>query len=229
MIKTTIIEHGKAKAFYLNKNDKIKILIPCGGQVTDIVFKGYNQAKTREEITYLRHKREKMKSEKRVITPMAKTLEAGECLFDGEGNPVLLLKENNVSEISVKEYAKQLPRYIEVNKLYLKGPKIKPTHDLLWPGCSSNVYKNTKLGCRELLSDVLNIEVKNLPPVCSLFMSLGLKDNIIPSPVQPGDNVVFEALEDVVLGITSCSDNGFCNLNPSEVIITHYKNGSAGI
>ncbi len=221
-MRNKIIPHGKAEKFELKKGDKIKILIPFGGQVSDIVFEGFNQSITREKLTYSRHV-------SGTTTPMAKTLEQGECLYNCEGKPILLLKENNVSELSINDYFKILPDHIDKNRLFLQEPLIKPTHDLLWPGCSSEIYKNEKKGCRELLSEVLDLELKNLPSVCSLFMTLGSKNNIIPSPVQKNDNVVFEALEDVLLGVTSCPDDWFCNLNPSEVNIIYYKNGSAGI
>jgi len=221
MILEDIVEHGTAKKFKLSKGDKIRIISPKGGQVSDITFKGFNQARTREVLMYDRYYAAKDKNpEARAHRSMPKNLEQGECLYNGKGEPVLELVEDSVTELSKEEYKKwleDLGKNIDWERMYMEGDKAKATHDLLWPGCSTQSYRDKRKGCRDVLSEVLGIELEELPAVCTLFMNTDIYEYMVPTAVQAGDYVVLEALEEVELGVTSCTSDFWCNPIPSEI------------
>jgi uncharacterized protein YcgI (DUF1989 family) len=76
------------------------------------------------------------------------------------------------------------------------------THDLLFPGCQYS-RPGDRLGCRNLLSHVLGIQLAELPAACSLFMHV-VDGRALPSPARPGDHVELLAVQPVTLGVTAC-------------------------
>lgn len=86
--------------------------------------------------------------------------------------------------------------------LEMVGNSSAATHDLLFPGCQY-AKPGDKLGCRNLLSHVLEISLAELPAACSLFMHV-VDGHAAPSPARPGDHVELLAIQPVTVGVTAC-------------------------
>jgi len=131
------------------------------------------------------------------VPKLAGTLEDGDVLVDGDIKPVLRLIKSHSSA----------------------------HHDLLFPGCWRELYKDGRPGCRDILCELFGIERKSLSHMATWFMEV--KDmRIVPSPAEPGDYVELEALRDVVVGLTSCPDDVECNSKGGDIEIT-VKSGTA--
>lgn len=95
--------------------------------------------------------------------------------------------------------------------------------DIIYPGCSKEIYKDRRLGCRDILSNVLQVETSSLPDVVSIFMDVNIEKDgrisIIPSSAKENDYVIFECLKEVVIGISCCPDNINACPNPSKIIL----------
>ena len=117
--------------------------------------------------------------------------EEGDVLVDGERNPMVHLVRNRSSA----------------------------GHDLLFPGCWKELYKDGRLGCRDILSMLFGVERGVLPSMATMFMEV--RDlRIVPSPAQPGDSVDLGILHDVTLGLTACPDDTECNSKSGSIKVT---------
>lgn len=136
-----------------------------------------------------------------------------------------------------KPVFKAIPRTILYDndiqpRLRMVENRTKASHDLLFPGCRKELFDGKKKGCLDLLAEALGIPRIRVPAVVSLFMDVK-RGEIAQSKVKPGDYVVFEALGDMDLAITSCPSepgvwsrepkagflwpHGHPNPNPSEI------------
>lgn len=122
----------------------------------------------------------------------------GDMLVDGDLNPVLRVVKSHSSA----------------------------GHDLLFPGCWRELYPDGRRGCRDILSELFNIERRNLPAMATMFMEVR-EMQIVPSPAKPGDYVELEALRDISVGVTSCPDDVECNSRSGDIEVT-IKSGNAG-
>jgi uncharacterized protein YcgI (DUF1989 family) len=117
-------------------------------------------------------------------------------------------------------------------RLKLVENRTRSSHDLLFPGCRKELFDGRKKGCLDLLAEALEIPRIRIPAVISLFMDVK-GEEIMPSSVKAGEYVVFEALTNVDVAITSCPSelgrwsrqskskflwpHGHPNPNPSEI------------
>jgi len=116
------------------------------------------------------------------------SLEEGDVLVDGNVNPVLRIVKKK-SSVGM---------------------------DVMFPGCWREIYSDGRLGCRDILSRLFNIERAHLPAMASFFAEINDLE-LLPSKAAAGDYGELEALRDVVVGVTSCPDDEKCNTNPSEI------------
>jgi uncharacterized protein len=109
-------------------------------------------------------------------------------------------------------------------------------HDVMFTGCSRYVYEHLlevgpQNGCIDNLTAAVaafGIEPHLLPDPFNIFMNTSVGPDgglsIGPSPSRPGDHLVLEAHEDLIVALTSCADDvtdcngGVCTPLEVEVI-----------
>ena len=131
----------------------------------------------------------------------------GKAFYSNKFNPLLLLEEDTVG-----------------------------VHDLTAPACDYYSYKemgyDNRPSCRGNLVGTLhrfNLTPKSLPDPHNLFQNTPLVDlkgrqESRESPAKPGDYVVFEALQDLLVIVTACSqDHGPVNGGkPTDIMLEVY-------
>ncbi len=93
-----------------------------------------------------------------------------------------------------------------------------PTHDFLFTPCSADTFriiygdKNPHHGCEGNLRqafETLDVNIDAFPPTFNCFMNVPIAQDgtlkVLPPGSKAGDCIEFEALEDLLVGLTACS------------------------
>lgn len=125
------------------------------------------------------------------------------------------------------------------DKLYSSKSKVMATvvedtvgkHDFVFTPCSNDTFKklyhdlaSTKIGCEGNLLEAFKkfgIVHKALPATFNIFMNVRFDSDgrihIDPPRSRPGDYIVIQAEEDLIVGITACSAPQSNNGNPTTI------------
>ena len=173
----TTIKKQTGKAFLLKKYQKLKVIDPEGGQVSDLVL--FNNQDTREKLS------------------SGKTLDFEETILISKGNFLWSNRSRKMAKIVEDTNGRND---------FLLAPcspetfKIMYGHEGYHPSCFENLSVNLKY---------FAIAPDDIPNAFNIFMNVQFapdgKLSVEPPTSQPGDYVIFEALMDLVVGITACS------------------------
>lgn len=173
----TTIQPQTGSAFELKKGQKLRVIDPKGKQVSDLVaFNPYN-------------KKEKISAGK---------------TFDFE-ETILLTTSNALWSNCSRKMLKILEDTNGRND-FLLAPCSKETFEIMYqkewhhPSCLNNLSDNLK---------PYEIEKEDIPSAFNIFMnvqfSLDGKISVRTPTSKAGDYLVFEALMDLIIGLTACS------------------------
>ncbi len=92
------------------------------------------------------------------------------------------------------------------------------THDFLLTPCSADTFriiygdKDPHRGCEGNLKEAfrkLDVDIDSFPPTFNCFMNVPISPDgmvkVLPPSSKAGDYIEFEALEDLLVGLTACS------------------------
>ena len=94
--------------------------------------------------------------------------------------------------------------------------------DIMYPGCWREIYEDGRPGCRDLLSEALGVERKELTGMASFFAKCDVdEDGYMFSSLdsQPGDYLVLKALRPVTLAVSACPDDTLPGIEPSDLVV----------
>ncbi len=172
-----IIPPQSGAAFRLKKGQKLKVTDPQGEQVSDLVF--FNEHDLREKIS----------SGKSLDFENTLLLTKGNFLWSNRSRKMLHILEDTCGRHD-----------------FLLAPCSKETFEIIYdnhdyhPSCFENLYTN--LG-------PFGIEPDDVPTAFNVFMNVQFRPDgqlsVDPPLSKAGDYVLFEALEDLIVGLTACS------------------------
>lgn len=171
------IERQTGTAFTLKKGERLKVIDPLGGQVSDMVL--FNE----------QDKREKLSS--------GKTLDFEETILITKGHNLWSNRSNKMMRIIEDTNGRNdfllAPCSPETFKIMYK-------HDGYHPSCFENLTTNLK---------VYDIAPDEVPTAFNIFMNVQFaadgKLSVEPPTSKAGDHILFEALMDLIVGLTACS------------------------
>ena len=172
-----IIEEQTGTAFRLNKGQKLKVVDPLGEQVSDMVL--FNAKDKREKIS------------------SGKTLDFEENILITKGDFLWSNRSNKMMEILEDTNGRNdfllAPCSPETFKIMYKN-------DEYHPSCFENLYTNLAR---------FNIEPDDIPTAFNIFMNVQFQQDgklsVDPPLSKAGDYVLFEAMMDLIVGLTACS------------------------
>ena len=94
--------------------------------------------------------------------------------------------------------------------------------DIVYPGCWREIYADGRPGCRDLLSEALGVERKELTGMASFWAACEVdEDGYMFSnlDVQPGDYLVLRAIRPVTLAVSACPDDTLPDIRPSDLLV----------
>lgn len=113
---------------------------------------------------------------------LAFSADPGSKLYDGDGEPVLEVVAANGDG----------------------------RNDIMYPGCWSGVYEDGRAGCRDLISEALGIERRELTGMLSFFVNHSVEDDtyrgLAEVSLSPGDHIELKALRDCACAVSACPD-----------------------
>jgi uncharacterized protein YcgI (DUF1989 family) len=92
--------------------------------------------------------------------------------------------------------------------------------DLVYPGCWREIYEDGRPGCRDLLSEALGVQRKELTGMASFWVACEVDEDgykFSDLNIQPGDYLVLRALRPVTLAISACPDDTLPGIRPSDL------------
>ena len=92
--------------------------------------------------------------------------------------------------------------------------------DIVYPGCWREIYEDGRPGCRDLLSEALGVERRELTGMASFWVECEAdEDGYVFSNlnIQPGDNLVLRAIRPVTLAVSACPDDSLPGIRPSDL------------
>ncbi|WP_121666585.1 DUF1989 domain-containing protein [Mesonia aquimarina] len=172
-----IIEKQTGTAFRLKKGDILKVIDPEGEQVSDMVL--FNAKDLREKIS------------------SGKTLDFEENLLITKGNFLWSNRSQKMMKILEDTNGRND---------FLLAPCSPETFQIMYkneyyhPSCFENLTKNL---------EKFGIEPDDIPTAFNIFMNVQFSStgslSVDPPTSKSGDYVCFEALMDLVVGLTACS------------------------
>ena len=172
-----IIEKQTGTAFRLKKGQKLKVVDPLGEQVSDMVL--FNAKDKREKIS------------------SGKTLDFEENILITKGDFLWSNRSNKMMEILEDTNGRNdfllAPCSPETFKIMYKN-------DEYHPSCFENLYTNL---------EKFEIEPDDIPTAFNIFMNVQFQQDgklsVDPPLSKAGDYVLFEAMMDLIVGLTACS------------------------
>lgn len=171
------ISKQSGTGFILKKGQKLKVTDIEGKQVSDMVI--FNAHDIREKIS------------------SGKTLDFEESLLLTTGNFIWSNRSNKMMKILQDTNGRND---------FLLAPCSPETFKIMYdqeeyhPSCFENLYVNLKK---------YNIEPDDIPTAFNIFMNVQFSDDgklsVDPPLSKAGDYVLFEALTDLIVGLTACS------------------------
>jgi len=172
-----VIDRQKGAAFSMKKGAMLKVICPEGCQVSDMVI--FNALDVREKIS------------------SGKTLDFEETLLISKGHYLWSNRSNRMMKILEDTNGRNdfllAPCSPETFRIMYKNPDPHPS-------CFVNLYKNL---------EPFGILPDDIPTAFNIFMNVQFEQNgklrVEPPLSQAGDYVLFEALMDLIVGLTACS------------------------
>jgi uncharacterized protein YcgI (DUF1989 family) len=99
--------------------------------------------------------------------------------------------------------------------------------DIVYPGCWREIYDDRRPGCRDLLSEALGVERRELTGMASFWAECEVdEDGYMFSnlDIQPGDYLVLRAVRPVTLAVSACPDDSLPGIRPSDLLVEMTKN-----
>jgi uncharacterized protein len=172
-----VIEPRSGQGLILKKGEKLKITDIKGEQVSDF-------------FCFLKDDPEDYLSSGRTLDYLSKLfLTTGDILYSSKSRPVAKIVEDKVGR-----------------------------HDFLLTPCSKDTFKiiygdqSPHHGCEGNLLKVfegMGLKKNALPVTFNVFMNVAISQNgklsVLPPISKPGDYVILEAMEDLLVGLTACS------------------------
>src|SRR5690606_28615652 len=173
----TTIEKQTGAAFRLNRGDKLRGIDPKGEQGSDLVV--FNAEDTREKIS------------------AGKTLDVANTILITQGHHLWSNRSHKMMAILEDTNGRND---------FLLAPCSPETFQILYnnpvyhPSCFENLYTNlTQFG----------IEPDDVPTAFNIFMNVQFAPDgelsVDPPQSKAGDYVLFEAMMDLIVGLTACS------------------------
>ena len=94
--------------------------------------------------------------------------------------------------------------------------------DIVYPGCWREIYADGRPGCRDLLSEALGVERKELTGMATFWVACEVdEDGYMFSnlDIQPGDYLVLRAIRPLTLAVSVCPDDTLPGIRPSDLVI----------
>ncbi len=94
--------------------------------------------------------------------------------------------------------------------------------DIMYPGCWREIYQDGRPGCRDLLSEALDVERKELTGMASFFVECVVDEDgymFSSLDIQPGDYLTLKALRPVTLAVSTCPDDSLPGIRPSDLVV----------
>jgi uncharacterized protein YcgI (DUF1989 family) len=94
--------------------------------------------------------------------------------------------------------------------------------DMMYPGCWREIYPDRRPGCRDLLSEALGVERRELTGMASFFVKCDVDEDgymFSDLSIQPGDYLVLRALRPVTLAVSACPDDTLPGIKPSDLLV----------
>ena len=164
-------------AFVLKKGEKLRVIDPFGQQVSDMVL--FNATDPREKIS------------------SGKTLDFEETIFITKGHYLWSNRSNQMMKIVEDTNGRND---------FLLAPCSPETFSIMYqydgyhPSCFENLYTNLA---------PYNIQPDDVPTAFNIFMNVQVAESgalsVEPPMSKAGDYVEFEALTDLIVGLTACS------------------------
>jgi len=174
---TQKIEPQSGTAFILKKGERLKIIDPLGGQVSDLVV--FNAQDPREKIS------------------SGKTLDFEESLLITKGNYIWSNRSRKMLHILEDTNGRND---------FLLAPCSPETFEIMYnhegyhPSCFENLHINLS---------AFGISPDDIPTAFNVFMHVVFDEKgkicVLPPTSESGDYVLFEALMDLIVGMTACS------------------------
>ncbi len=191
----TIIPPQSGTAFSLKTGDQLKVIDPEGEQVSDMVL--YNLGDTAEKLS------------------SGKTLDFEETLLITEGHCLWSNRSRKMMKIL---------RDTNGRNDFLLAPCSPATFTLMYgmedyhPSCQENLSKNLR---------EFGIRPDEIPVAFNIFMNVQFDADgslsVEPPTSRAGDYVLFEAMMDLVVGLTACSaeDSNNGSFSPIHYEVIH--------
>lgn len=189
-----IIDPQCGVAFKMNKGDCLTVIDPNGQQVSDMIL--FNAHDIREKIS------------------SGKT-------FDFE--ETLLLTKSNFIWSNRSQKMMHILEDTNGRNDFLLAPCSPETFSIMYnyegyhPSCFENLYTSLKS---------FEIEKDDIPTAFNIFMNVVFDDNgklkVNPPTSKAGDHIKFEAMMDLIVGLTACSaeDSNGGSFKPIHYVIT---------
>jgi len=143
---------------------------------------------------------------------LTRNINGGEKFREKFGN----LKLTFYADAGMKLYDADGTAYLEIMEVH-SDLRV----DIMYPGCWREIYEDGRPGCRDLLSEALGVERRELTGMASFFVKCSVDDDgYVFSQVdsEPGDYLTLKALRPVTLGISTCPDTEL-QANPSDLVV----------
>ncbi|WP_142785079.1 DUF1989 domain-containing protein [Changchengzhania lutea] len=177
MIEKHIIQPQKGAAFEIKKGSLLTVIDPKGGQVSDMVL--FNSEHIKEKIS------------------SGKTMDFEESILITKDNYLWSNRSNKMMRILADTNGRND---------FLLAPCSPETFKIMYdyegyhPSCFENLYKNL---------EQFNIEKDDIPNAFNIFMNVVFdnqgKLSVLPPTSVAGDYIQFEALQNLIVGLTACS------------------------
>lgn len=94
--------------------------------------------------------------------------------------------------------------------------------DIMYPGCWREIYEDRRPGCRDLLSEALGVERKELTGMASFLAKWEVHEDgymFSSLDIQAGDYLILKALRPVTLPASACPDDTLPGIRPSDLAV----------
>jgi uncharacterized protein YcgI (DUF1989 family) len=107
---------------------------------------------------------------------------------------------------------------------YLEVVEVQSDHrvDIMYPGCWREIYDDRRPGCRDLLSEALGVERRELTGMASYWVTCEVdQDGYMfgPIDIDAGDYLVLRALRPVTLAVSACPDDTLPGMKPGDLVV----------
>lgn len=96
--------------------------------------------------------------------------------------------------------------------------------DVMLPGCWREIYDDGRPGCRDLISEALGVERRELTGMLSFFIDSKVTedhyDGLREVAIRPGDFVSFRALGPVKAAVSACPDTDLPGWTPGDLEVS---------